>query len=62
MKEVILTPEGYKKLKEEIAHLSTERRREVADRIRFARKFTATTENLRRLHDSKLALVARKQT
>ena len=37
MKEVILTPEGYEKLKVEIEHLSTNKRREVADRIRIAR-------------------------
>ena len=45
MREVILTPEGYKKLKEEIEYLSTEKRREVADRIRIAREFGDITEN-----------------
>jgi transcription elongation factor GreA len=45
VKEVILTPEGYKKLKEEIEYLSTEKRREVADRIRIAREFGDITEN-----------------
>ncbi len=45
MKEVILTPEGYKNLKEEIEHLSTEKRREIADRIRIAREFGDITEN-----------------
>ena len=45
MKEVILTPEGYKKLKAEIEHLSTDRRREVADRIRVARQFGDIAEN-----------------
>ena len=45
MKEVILTPEGYKKLKEEIEHLSNEKRREVAERIRVARQFGDITEN-----------------
>ena len=45
MKEVILTPEGYEKLKQEIEHLSTEKRREVADRIRVAREFGDITEN-----------------
>ena len=45
MKEVILTPEGYKKLKQEIEHLSTERRREVAERIRIARQFGDIAEN-----------------
>ena len=33
LKEVILTPEGYEKLKAEIELLSTDKRREVADRI-----------------------------
>ena len=45
MKEVILTPEGYEKLKQEIEHLSTEKRREVADRIRVAREFGDIMEN-----------------
>ena len=45
MKEVILTPEGYKKLKQEIEHLSTEKRREVAERIRVARQFGDIAEN-----------------
>ncbi|MFL5930056.1 MAG: transcription elongation factor GreA [Gaiellaceae bacterium] len=45
MKEAILTPEGYKKLKAEIELLSTERRREVADRIRVARQFGDIAEN-----------------
>ncbi len=45
MKEVILTPEGYEKLKVEIEHLSTNKRREVADRIRIAREFGDISEN-----------------
>ena len=45
MKEVILTPEGYEKLKDEIEYLSTEKRREVADRIRIAREFGDIAEN-----------------
>ena len=45
MKEVILTPEGYQKLKDEIEHLSTVKRREVADRIRVAREFGDIAEN-----------------
>jgi transcription elongation factor GreA len=45
LKEVILTPEGYEKLKQEIELLSTERRREVADRIRVAREFGDISEN-----------------
>ena len=45
MKEVILTPEGFKKLKEEIEYLSSGKRREVADRIRVAREFGDIAEN-----------------
>ena len=45
MKEVILTPAGYKKLQEEIELLSTVRRREVAERIRIAREFGDIAEN-----------------
>ena len=45
MKEVILTPEGYEKLKKEIEVLQTERRREVAERIRIAREFGDIAEN-----------------
>ena len=45
MKEVILTPEGYGQLKDEIEHLSTTKRREVAERIKHAREFGDITEN-----------------
>jgi transcription elongation factor GreA len=45
VKEVILTREGYEKLKQEIEYLSNEKRREVADRIRIAREFGDITEN-----------------
>ena len=45
MKEVILTPEGYKKLTKEIEYLSTEKRREVAERIKVAREFGDIAEN-----------------
>jgi transcription elongation factor GreA len=45
VKEVILTPEGYEKLKQEIEYLSTEKRREVAERIRVAREFGDIAEN-----------------
>ena len=45
MKEVILTPEGYENLKLEIEQLSSEKRREVADRIRIAREFGDIAEN-----------------
>ena len=45
MKEVVLTPEGYEKLKHEIEFLSNDKRREVADRIRIAREFGDIAEN-----------------
>jgi transcription elongation factor GreA len=45
VKEVILTPEGYDKLKQEIEDLSTVKRREVAERIRVAREFGDIAEN-----------------
>jgi transcription elongation factor GreA len=45
VKEVILTPEGFDKLREEIEHLSTVKRREVAERIKQAREFGDITEN-----------------
>ena len=45
MKDVILTPEGYEKLKQEIEYLSSDKRREVADRIRVAREFGDIAEN-----------------
>jgi len=45
VKEVILTAEGYEKLKSEIEYLSNEKRREVADRIRIAREFGDIAEN-----------------
>jgi transcription elongation factor GreA len=44
-KDVILTPEGLEKLKEELGVLSTERRREVAQRIKEAREFGDISEN-----------------
>ena len=45
MKEVLLTPEGYEKLTQELELLRTDRRREVADRIRVAREFGEIAEN-----------------
>ena len=45
MKEVILTAEGYEKLKQEIEYLSTDKRRDVAERIRIAREFGDIAEN-----------------
>ena len=44
-REVILTEEGYRKLKDEIEHLSTVKRREVAERIKTAREFGDISEN-----------------
>jgi len=45
VKEVILTPEGYERLKQEIDYLRGDKRREVADRIRVAREFGDIAEN-----------------
>ena len=44
-KDVILTPEGLQRLKDELEQLSTDRRREVAERIKEAREFGDITEN-----------------
>jgi transcription elongation factor GreA len=45
LKDVILTPEGYEALKQELDTLRTDRRREIADRIRTAREFGDIAEN-----------------
>jgi transcription elongation factor GreA len=45
VKEVIMTPEGYAQLKERYEHLSTAKRREVAERIKHAREFGDISEN-----------------
>ena len=45
LKEVILTPEGYEKLKREIEYLSNDKRREVAESIRIAREFGDIDDN-----------------
>ena len=44
-KDVILTPEGLEKLRNELEHLSTDKRREVAERIKEAREFGDIAEN-----------------
>jgi transcription elongation factor GreA len=44
-KDVILTPEGLDKLKDELQQLSTSKRREVAERIKEAREFGDISEN-----------------
>jgi transcription elongation factor GreA len=44
-KDVILTPEGLTRLKDELSHLQNDRRREVAERIKEAREFGDISEN-----------------
>jgi transcription elongation factor GreA len=44
-KDVILTPDGLEKLKQEIDFLSGDKRREVAERIKEAREFGDISEN-----------------
>jgi transcription elongation factor GreA len=44
-RDVILTPEGLQKLKDELSHLQNDRRREVAERIKDAREFGDISEN-----------------
>jgi transcription elongation factor GreA len=43
--EIVLTSDGYEKLKQEIEHLSGAKRREIAERIRIAREFGDISEN-----------------
>jgi transcription elongation factor GreA len=44
-RESLITPEGLEQLKEELETLQTERRREVAERIKEAREFGDIAEN-----------------
>jgi transcription elongation factor GreA len=44
-RETLLTPHGLEELKAKIEHLSTDRRREVAARIKEAREFGDIAEN-----------------
>jgi len=44
-RETLLTPEGLEDLKSKIDHLSKDRRREVASRIKEAREFGDISEN-----------------
>ena len=44
-RDVILTPEGLTKLKDELEHLQKDGRREVAQRIKEAREFGDISEN-----------------
>ena len=43
--EVILTQEGFEKLEEELNYLKTEKRTEIAERIKTARGFGDLSEN-----------------
>lgn len=44
-KVIVLTPMGLKKIEEELEHLRTVHRREVADRIRESKQFGEFSEN-----------------
>lgn len=44
-REIVLSPEGLKKLEAELDYLKTVRRREVAERIKVARQFGDLGEN-----------------
>src|SRR6266516_1562239 len=43
--ELVLTPEGFQKIEQELDRLKTVDRREVADRIRDSKQFGEFTEN-----------------
>jgi transcription elongation factor GreA len=45
LRETLITPEGLEKLKDELETLETDKRREVADRIKEAREFGDIAEN-----------------
>ena len=45
IQEVILTQEGYNKLEEQLNYLKTEKRTEIAERIKTARGFGDLSEN-----------------
>jgi transcription elongation factor GreA len=49
---VVMTPESYKALQEEIERLETDARREIADRIKTAREWGDLKENAE-YHDAK---------
>ena len=57
MKEVILTAEGYEKLKREIEDLSTTKRREVAERLSLS---SATLYRLARAGDLPVVRIGRR--
>lgn len=45
LKPIILTPEGYKKLEEELRTLKVEGRKEIAEKIKEARSYGDLSEN-----------------
>jgi transcription elongation factor GreA len=45
LRETLITAEGLEKLKQELEHLETTKRREIADRIKEAREFGDIAEN-----------------
>jgi transcription elongation factor GreA len=45
VRETLITEEGLEKLKDELQYLETDKRREVADRIKEAREFGDIAEN-----------------
>lgn len=44
-KQTILTPEGLRKLEEELEHLKTVKRKEIAERIKQSKEFGDISEN-----------------
>lgn len=44
-REIVLTPDGFKKISEEIDYLATIKREEIAERIKDAREFGDISEN-----------------
>lgn len=45
MDKKILTPEGFKKLQEELEDLTSNKRKEISDRIKIAKEFGDLSEN-----------------
>ena len=45
MKKVVLTPEGLKKLEDELEYLKVEKRKEIAEKIKISRGFGDLSEN-----------------
>lgn len=44
-REIVLTEEGYNRIREELDHLRTVHRKEIADRIRDSKEFGELSEN-----------------